>query len=388
MVRTVLSFRSIALAGERVANKHAEVLTPEERKQIMGNRGDVYERHYMPAFIDRDCQAIYLGTTRRDDLIRAVGRLERHEQAPTALTDVQKFDIQNHPDVVKLVELREKYVRKIKRRGYPTIKAAEGTLWYERHGETQRELNSLKEKLSSELLEKTIDEFHESVHTIEVERQLRGIRLASDVLTPSTIEYELEERAVVARLLFKPTEDLDEDHVYQVRIKLVQSLVQLSKRQETPHSYKAPRTRKSKDAWKNIEPHEQGRPPYENDGNPNISQGEAKGNTQADVDWDTKTLVDDESDVDSIAPVEFEERPIVPVLYCAFCKWGDEEAGPQKRKHIFSRPDSLGRHVRVQHLENRAAGEGFDCPYRGCSAFLGGAEHFLNHTQRQHGLRL
>jgi hypothetical protein len=335
----------------------------------MGNRGDVYERHYMPAFIDRDCQAIYLGTTRRDDLIRAVGRLERHEQAPTALTDVQKFEIQNHPDVVKLVKLREKYVGKMKKHDYPTIKAAMGTLWYERHGETQRELNSLRQELSSKLLEKTIDEFHESVHIIEVERQLRGIRPASDVLTPPTIEYELEERAAVARLLFEPLEDLDEDQVYQVRIKLVQNLVQLCKRQETPHSYKTPRTRKNKDARQNTEPHEQGRPPCEND-----------------MDWDTKTLVDDKSDADSMAPMEIEERPIVPVLYCAFCKWGDEEAGPRKQKYAFSRPDSLGRHVRAQHLKNRTGG--FDCPYRGCSAFLGSAEHFLNHTARLHGLHL
>jgi hypothetical protein len=28
-----------------------EVLTPEEREQLMGNRGDVYKRHYMPAGI-------------------------------------------------------------------------------------------------------------------------------------------------------------------------------------------------------------------------------------------------------------------------------------------------------------------------------------------------
>src|SRR5208282_4867408 len=99
----------------------------------MGNRGDVYERHYMPAFIDCDCQAIYLGTTRRDDLIQAVSRLERHEQAPTFLTNVQKFEIQNHLDVVKLIKLCEKYVRKIKKHSYPTIKAAKGTSWYERH---------------------------------------------------------------------------------------------------------------------------------------------------------------------------------------------------------------------------------------------------------------
>jgi hypothetical protein len=366
----------------------AEVLTPKERKQIMGNRGDVYERHYMLAFIDRDCQAIYLGTTRRDDLIQAVGRLERHEQAPTSLTDVQEFEIKNDPRIVELCESLAKHGAKIKRRGYSTFKAAEGTGLYERRSEIQRELNNLRQKLRTELLEKTIEEFHELVHTIEVDRQLQGIFPASDVLTPSTIECELEERAAVARLLFKPLEDLDEDQVYQVRIKLVQNLVQLSKRQETPHSYKTPRTRKSKDALQNTEPHKQGKPPCENDGNTNISQGEVKGNRQADVDWDTKTLVDDESDADSMAPMEFEERLIVPVLYCAFCKWGDEEAGPRKRKHIFSRPDSLGRHVRVQHLKNRAAGEGFDCPYRGCSAFLGSAEHFLNHTQRQHGLRL
>jgi len=79
---------------------------------------------------------------------------------------------------------------------------------------------------------------------------------------------------------------------------------------------------------------------------------------------------------------------VAPMLYCAFCKWVDEEAGPRKRDHMFSRIDSLGRHIRAQHLCPRAAGEGFDCPYQGCSAFLGSAVHFLSHTERQHELRL
>lgn len=100
--------------------------------------------------------------------------------------------------------------------------------------------------------------------------------------------------------------------------------------------------------------------------------------------WDTKTLVDDEPDADPVALIKLEEQAIVPVLYCPFCKWSDEEAGPQKRDYIFSRPDSLERHLRVQHLNNRAADEGFDCPYEGCSAFLGGAIHFLNHRECQH----
>jgi hypothetical protein len=381
----------------------AEALTPEERKQIMGNRGDVYERHYMPAFIDVDCQAIYLGTTRRDDLVRAVGRLERHEQAPAHLTDLQEFEIAIDPRIVELKESLAKYGAKIKGRGYSTFKAAEGTKLFGRRCEIQLELNSLRQTLRTELLDKTIDEFHETVHILEVDRQMRGILPAPGVLIPSTIKYELEERAAVARLLFQPLDDLDEDQAIQVRIKLVQNLVQLSKRQETPHSYKMSSGRKSKDAWLNIEPHEQCRPLCEI----SVILGmEAIEPPQADVDlldweadsmapmqrkewwpvasadWDTKTLVDDEPDADPVALMELEEQLTDPMLYCPFCKWCDKEAGPQKRAYIFSRSDSLERHLRVQHLNNRAPDEGFDCPYEGCSAFLGGVMHFLSHRQR------
>jgi hypothetical protein len=42
----------------------------------------------MPNFIDRDTLAIYLGTTRHDDLIQAVGHLERYKETPDRLTDV------------------------------------------------------------------------------------------------------------------------------------------------------------------------------------------------------------------------------------------------------------------------------------------------------------
>lgn len=88
-----------------------ESVTPEECRQIMGHRGDVYERYYMPAFIDTDCQAIYLGSTRREDLIRAVGRLSRHERAPQALNDLQKFEISQDPKILELIWKCEESVR-------------------------------------------------------------------------------------------------------------------------------------------------------------------------------------------------------------------------------------------------------------------------------------
>lgn len=108
-----------------------------------------------------------------------------------------------------------------------------------------------------------------------------------------------------------------------------------------------------------------------------ISQEEAGG---TDIEWDMKTLVNDESDADSMAAMEFEELLIAPELFCAFCKWGDEEAGPWKQEHLFSCVDSLGRYIRVQYLHPQAAGKGFVCPYEGCSAFLGSVIYFLSHT--------
>ncbi|TGO07583.1 hypothetical protein BTUL_0262g00010 [Botrytis tulipae] len=336
-----------------------ESVTPEERRQIMGHRGDVYERYYMPAFIDTDCQAIYLGSTRREDLIRAVGRLSRHERAPSNLTDVQKFEISQDPDILQLIQKRKESIRKIKARGYPTIKAAANTRWYEKHQAIQAEINNLKSQKSKQLLDNTIKEFHKTVHTIEVDRQLQGI-LPADILTPSTIEYELEERATIARLLFEPLTGLTEDQIIQKRIELVQNLIQLCKRQESPHQYRVARSK--------------GRPrkhitssqPSSEDTNSNLI---------------TTSLISD-------TITKSQKLPEVPILFCAFCKWNDIEAGPKKREYEYFRIDSLSRHIKTQHLQSRTVDEGFHCPYQGCLAFLGSAMHFLNHTARQHGLSL
>jgi hypothetical protein len=153
---------------------------------------------------------------------------------------------------------------------------------------------------------------------------LQGIRPA-DILTPSAFKYGLEERAAVARLLFMPLNGLDEDQIIQVRFELVENLVRLCKRQETPHQYKAP---KSRGRLKTR--HLDGSTDAEDSDDADISQEEAGG---TDMEWDAKTLVDDESDADSMTAMEFEEPPKVPELFCAFCKWGDEEAGTRKRKH-------------------------------------------------------
>src|SRR5437762_3299989 len=186
-----------------------EALTPEECNQIMGHRDRrTYTRYYMPGFIDRDCQAIYLGSPSRDDLVRAVGRLARDALAPTALTDAQKFQISNDRRVLKLCQRRQYCADKIKKDlGFPTIKAAKGTEWYQRHEAIQADINNLKRQLSDACLNQAIQEFHDTIDTIEINNQLQGI-MPTEVLTPSTMEYEIEERATAAKLFFKSLDNL------------------------------------------------------------------------------------------------------------------------------------------------------------------------------------
>ena len=312
----------------------------------------------MPNFIDRDTLAIYLGTPRRDDLIRAVGQLERHEEAPDRLTDAQKDEIWDDPEIVELLEEREKYSAKIKKCGYPTIKAAKGTKYYAQHAEAQSDINSLKTRLSRKLLDKTIDDFHETVHSAEVERQKRGILPSAEVLNPSTIQYELEERATVARLLFQSMGSMSLEKVFQLRIQLVDTLVKLCGRQETPHQFKASRSSKRR---------------RETDDFDELDK-------RLKVD---EIAMDDEELFADISPVTDNAKGKTK-LRCPFCEC-DIEAAPRKRNYTFPRRDSQKRHVRGQHLTEHAVGEGFDCPYNGCSAFLGTATHFLRHAEGQHG---
>lgn len=169
----------------------------------MGQRDPaVYRRHYMPDFIDRDCQAIYLGTIPQDDLIRRVGRIPYNLNVPTTLTDAQESEIRNDPELRRLCQKRQRVCEKIKR-NFSTIKAAEGTPQYRKQQKLQNRINSLRQKLSNQRLAQAVDDFWKMADTDAVNKQLQGIIPSAEVLTPPMIEHELNERAAVAKLFFQ-----------------------------------------------------------------------------------------------------------------------------------------------------------------------------------------
>jgi hypothetical protein len=210
-----------------------EAVTPDERGQIMGHWDPtVYRRHYMPDVIDRDCQAIYLGTVPQDNLVQRVGRLPRDLQAPTVLTNAQKSEVMNDPKLLRLCQKRQKIAKKIKKK-YSTIKAAKGTRRHTRHKRLQARIVSKKKKLLERRMEKAIKDFFATINTEDVNKQLQGILPSTEVLTPSTIKYELKERATVAKLFFECHDDLKELELFQMRIEIIQNLIILCRRQES-----------------------------------------------------------------------------------------------------------------------------------------------------------
>ncbi|KAK3934110.1 hypothetical protein QBC46DRAFT_429032 [Diplogelasinospora grovesii] len=199
-----------------------EALTPEERNKIMGHRqGDsrVYVQYYMSTFNDTDCQSICFGSAPQHDLIHLAGRLLRHGDAPTALTDQQKLEVNQDPELVRYREKRTRTLQRMKSQGYRTRADAEGTelaAQYDRH---KKKADSVSKKLKTQRLESVIKEFHDSVHVKEINRQLNGIK-PPDVIAPPTIEYDLPERARLARLFSRAADVTNRDELHPLRMDL------------------------------------------------------------------------------------------------------------------------------------------------------------------------
>ncbi|KAJ9129400.1 hypothetical protein NKR23_g12540, partial [Pleurostoma richardsiae] len=202
-----------------------KALTPEERNQSMGHTlGDssTYVRFYMTDFIEADFQEIIFGSEPQRDLIHLMGRLLRHGDAPRQLSEEQKDEINRDPTLLKLRQRRDHISTEIRRRGWTLQTAAnhgEGRRLLERHSRRHRQAESLRKRLNDQRLAAAIREFHASVHTEEINRQLNGI-LPSEFLAPSTIQYKLPERARIAKMFSEVANVTDKDELHQLRIKL------------------------------------------------------------------------------------------------------------------------------------------------------------------------
>ncbi|KAL5404076.1 hypothetical protein PMIN04_012660 [Paraphaeosphaeria minitans] len=220
-------------SGDRIN----EALPSTSRNQTMGHSSETYERYYTPTHIARDFQSIYFGTPSQEDLIRSVARmgLSRDRRAPVELDDKQQEEVRNHPLLAELREERDVYKHKLYSQGFRPLVQGQGTSLYADYESTVRRIGSTTEKLRRERLKEAIQTFHDSIDAIEIEKQLSG-KPATEILTLSTPEFELRERATVANMLSKPFKD------DRARVRHIHTLTRLCRLQETPR----PKARKRK----------------------------------------------------------------------------------------------------------------------------------------------
>ncbi|KXX74184.1 hypothetical protein MMYC01_210518, partial [Madurella mycetomatis] len=226
------------------SKKLHKALTPEEANQSMGHTlGDTttYVRFYTTDFIEVDFQEIVFGSEPQRDLIHLMGRLLRNGDAPTRLTDKQKTEINQDPNLSKIRQKRDCVRAEIRKRGWTDKSAKDhklGRRLLERHGRYHRQAESLRKRLHDQRLSQAIQEFHASAHGEEIRRQLNGIR-PSEYLAPPTIEYQLPERARIAKLFAEVANVSNRSELHQLRMSLVRELALLCKRRESPRRRQA-----------------------------------------------------------------------------------------------------------------------------------------------------
>lgn len=338
----------------------------------MGHLGSTYEKYYTPTHIARDFQSIYFGSPSEDLLIQSVARmgLSRDRRAPTELDDAQQEALRNDPALAVLREERETYKGQLHDQGFCPLSKGQGTDLYKKYEDIKRKIGSTYQRLYRERLESAIREFHESIDTIEIARQLSGM-VAAEVLTLPAVEFELRERATIASMLFKPIQD------DKARVRFVRTLARLCHKQETRQPKALKRKKVSLVAC-------------EVNGSPSSSKRKkgADGFGKSPINQDGE-IVKDELDVPKRRKV-LEKRSwqlyptVLPYPVCLICI-GNEEFSYERRMRHVRRKDVLKKHVE-SHFRLPELQSGFPCRHPSCSDMLVDMMHFKRHARDVHGV--
>jgi hypothetical protein len=305
----------------------------------------------MTDFVGSDTQAIVFGSDPQTDFVNLMGRLARHGLAPTELTEQQKEEINNNPSLAKSRQRRSKALTHLKKQGYKSYVAAKKAGMGQRYEKYQKRITSLRKTLEAKRLKEAIAEFHKTIHGKEIAQQLSGPKPTKDALAPSPIQYELEERAEVARLFSEAPHVTNREELFQLRMKLVSALARLCNRRESPRRSKV-----------------------------KLPRANSKTNSQLQASFQLDSVVHHDVSVEA-TPSESQASRLAGKI-CPFCRWQDSEVGEGQRYKKW-RIDSLAKHIRSQHLQRIEMP--FRCPYGDCLAVLGTDEHFANHSARAHG---
>ena len=320
--------------------------------------GSATAGYYLDQDVQVDTKACFLGQP-SNEIVQKMARLaslDADANAPRELSEEQIAQLSAHPTVIRLSKKNKALASKLRSQGYVPMSTAKGTKLYDQKVKTQNRLNSSKVRLRNAMKETARKRHFRKADTITFDSQFSNHSAqkspVGDKLVKSR-EYDISERAEVVRWICQPVADLTDQELLQRRIRGIEAMAAMCRRQETR------RRRKPKSQ---------------------VKQEES----------DTPS---DDSDDDIIDSSEDTERDHFPLVckksQCIFCL-GDERKTYQRRTFNYSRPSKMMDEV-DKHLRKFAPHDEVPCPHPMCKSaavVLPSVMAFKAHTATVHKIFL
>ena len=322
------------------------------------SNSQIFEQHYLSRRVRQDVQAAYLGRPSEDALIEAAGRMSRSidPRLPKTLSDDQLSQIECHAKVQELSRSREILRAEIISL-HEKIGHAVGTPMHDKYTQLSRALRNEKQYQKMALLKEVRDRHHQEAPVNDIQRQLNGSSFLisdRDSAAPDIATHTFAERSRIAKTFFSgPISLVDED--CSRRVEVIKDLTALCALREV-------RLRRIY--------HQRG-----------LSFKWGDDNNDDDEMKDTPLSNDPESESSQVESFPLECKP----LQCIFCL-GEKGLGNRHKMSLFSRKDSLKRHVEA-HLKGFTENDKIYCRHPICEeakVVLEGISRFKNHAARVH----
>jgi Protein of unknown function (DUF3435) len=327
------------------ANLCLENMTVAERMQIMGHsRPEIYDKHYLNEIVESDTLGILLETPSNKRLMSLATHmsLTKDPNAPAELTTLQRQEIMNSFDMVKLRAERDAKRQQLDNSDKVLKKAKIiDPKGFEEYELLRRRYDALRSLLMRQKFEQVREDYFSTVGARYIEEQHTG---STRIELPAPT-FEVPEREPLASLLFpKVNAELELEETLDWpsdahHCHLIDLLVSLCSKRCLPE-------RKSKQ--------------------------------------DEKTIyieVEEDETTPDLYPI------VCPSTLCLFCL-GDTSLPLESRTRHFPKTSNLKRHVVVQHLRHQDLGVGFECPHPGCceNRILKSNAQYFNHAAIVHNV--
>lgn len=179
-------------------------VSDQQRNQILGHaRSDTFLKHYMSSNAVVDVQATFLGTASRMDLIKQIGKLclRRDPLLPKKLSDTQRAQAHQNPDVARLRSQKDRFARKVKDE-FTTLKAGRQSTAGKLYKQVQSQSRTTMLRVEREEFARILYNFHSVADLDFMVAQLNGEKPKSEILAP--VLHLLDERRELAHSLFEP----------------------------------------------------------------------------------------------------------------------------------------------------------------------------------------